>query len=207
MTDIEVEIQGKIKLFNSKYNELTIDVSKIFLDKRRLKIAFHLYLYNNQDRIESLFIQDLEQYNILKEDILDLFETMFINIYAEFIQLNSKDDLILFIMMMKRKSNDFKLASVLKIDEEYTLRVDKILNKSKKGCYIATMAYGDYNHPQVLILRKFRDEKLSKSAFGSWFIKTYYRFSPLLVEKLKDVHWINRFVRTILNLIIKIIKQ
>lgn len=74
------------------------------------------------------------------------------------------------------------------------------------GCYIATMAYGDYEHPQVLVLRRYRDEKLSKSKFGNWFIKTYYRYSPLLVEKLKDVHWLNSLVRTMLNLIIKIIK-
>ena len=32
-------------------------------------------------------------------------------------------------------------------------------NSTKKvGCYIATMVYGDYNHPQVLVLRRFRDE-------------------------------------------------
>ena len=42
------------------------------------------------------------------------------------------------------------------------------------GCYIATMAYGNYDHPQVMILRQFRDEVLSKSQFGKWFIKTYY---------------------------------
>ena len=79
-------------------------------------------------------------------------------------------------------------------------------NSSEGGCYIATMAYGDYEHPQVLVLRRYRDEKLSKSKFGNWFIKTYYRYSPLLVERLKDVQWLNSLVRTILNLIIKIIK-
>jgi hypothetical protein len=79
-------------------------------------------------------------------------------------------------------------------------------SSSSNGCYIATMAYGDYDHPQVLVLRKFRDEKLSKSAFGRGFIKTYYRYSPMLVEKLKNYDYINRSIRKILNLIIKLIK-
>jgi hypothetical protein len=57
---------------------------------------------------------------------------------------------------------------------------------SSGGCYIATMAYGNYDHPQVMILRQFRDEVLSKSQFGKWFIKTYYFYSPKLVEKLKN---------------------
>ena len=29
---------------------------------------------------------------------------------------------------------------------------------NNSGCYIATMAYGDYDHPQVLVLRRFRDD-------------------------------------------------
>ena len=34
---------------------------------------------------------------------------------------------------------------------------------TKKGaCYIATMVYGDYNHPKVVILREFRDLYLMK---------------------------------------------
>jgi hypothetical protein len=74
------------------------------------------------------------------------------------------------------------------------------------GCYIATMAYGDYEHPQVVILRNFRDETLANSLLGRWFIKTYYHYSPILVEKLKDFHWINKSIRTFLNLIIKFIK-
>jgi hypothetical protein len=74
------------------------------------------------------------------------------------------------------------------------------------GCYIATMAYGDYEHPQVVILRNFRDETLAKSLLGRWFVKTYYHYSPILVEKLKDYHWINKSIRTFLNLSIKFIK-
>lgn len=74
------------------------------------------------------------------------------------------------------------------------------------GCYIATMAYGDYDHPQVMILRQFRDEVLDKSALGKWFIKTYYHYSPLLVERLKNQRTVNIIIRKALNQFIKLIK-
>lgn len=70
------------------------------------------------------------------------------------------------------------------------------------GCYIATMAYGDYDHPQVMILRNFRDEKLANTIIGRLFIKLYYSFSPYLVQKLKNNSKINKIIRTGLDFII-----
>jgi len=74
------------------------------------------------------------------------------------------------------------------------------------GCYIATMAYGDYDNPQVMILRQFRDEVLDKSVFGKWFIKAYYHYSPKLVERLKNHKTVNIIIRKVLNQFIKLIK-
>lgn len=79
-------------------------------------------------------------------------------------------------------------------------------SSSSGGCYIATMAYGSYEHPQVLELRKFRDNTLSKSSFGRGFIKTYYKYSPKLVEHLKDKPLVNQTIKSVLNTLIKIIK-
>jgi hypothetical protein len=79
-------------------------------------------------------------------------------------------------------------------------------SSGSSGCYIATMAYGDYDHPQVMILRQFRDEVLEKSAFGQWFIKTYYYYSPKLVERLKNQRAVNIIIRKALNQFIKLIK-
>lgn len=74
------------------------------------------------------------------------------------------------------------------------------------GCYIATMAYGSYEHPQVLELRKFRDEMLSKSIAGRNLIKIYYRLSPKLVKFLRGNTLINSLIRKMLNQVIKYIK-
>jgi len=79
-------------------------------------------------------------------------------------------------------------------------------SSSSGGCYIATMAYGSYEHPQVLELRKFRDNTLSNSSFGRVFIKTYYKYSPKLVEHLKDKPIVNQIIKSILNTLIRIIK-
>ena len=56
------------------------------------------------------------------------------------------------------------------------------------GCYIATMAYGDYDHPSVMELRGFRDTYLKKSSLGRSFIEIYYKYSPKAVSKqLKQI--------------------
>lgn len=67
------------------------------------------------------------------------------------------------------------------------------------GCYIATMAYGDYDHPQVMVLRQFRDSYLSKRKWGQKFISFYYANSPRWVETLKDHKRINSLIRKILD--------
>jgi len=50
------------------------------------------------------------------------------------------------------------------------------------GCFIATTAYGDYNHPNVQLLRKFRDRYLLTTSFGRMFVDMYYRHSPTLAK-------------------------
>ena len=79
-------------------------------------------------------------------------------------------------------------------------------SSSSGGCYIATMAYGSYEHPQVIELRNFRDNTLSKSSFGRGFIRTYYKYSPKLVEHLKDKPFVNQTIKSVLNTLIRIIK-
>ena len=73
------------------------------------------------------------------------------------------------------------------------LAVQSLLNSA--GCYIATMAYGSYDAPEVLILRRFRDEKLSKTFMGRVFIANYYAFSPLLVKFVKKTGIADRLIR------------
>lgn len=70
---------------------------------------------------------------------------------------------------------------------------------AKEGCYIATAVYGDYNAPEVLVLREYRDNILKRSWLGRTFIKIYYTLSPSIAKRLKYATSLNRWVRQILD--------
>lgn len=72
-------------------------------------------------------------------------------------------------------------------------------SSSSGGCYIATMAYGDYDHPQVKVLRQFRDTFLSRRKWGRRFIAYYYAHSPGWVERLKNHKHTNAVIRKLLD--------
>ena len=56
-------------------------------------------------------------------------------------------------------------------------------------CFVATSIYGNYDHPQVKILRQFRDQLLKPTFAGQLFIKTYYKIGPFLAS------WLDSFPR------------
>ncbi len=74
--------------------------------------------------------------------------------------------------------------------------------KKSEGCYIATMAYGDYDHPSVMVLRQFRDEKLLTNYFGSVFVSIYYWISPKMVKVLTGHRRVNAIIRALLDKIV-----
>lgn len=83
----------------------------------------------------------------------------------------------------------------------------KTPSPKNEGCYIATMVYGDYEHPQVLILRKYRDDVLLKSYIGRLFVKVYYLTSPKFVRLLRNHKRINILIRSLLNRYIHLINN
>lgn len=66
-------------------------------------------------------------------------------------------------------------------------------------CYIATAVYGDYYAPEVIALRRFRDETLSRSIAGRLFIAAYYRFSPPLAAYFSRRRRLAAVVRPLLT--------
>ena len=77
-------------------------------------------------------------------------------------------------------------------------------NSGSGGCFIATMVYGDYEHPQVLVLREFRDNFLAHYVLGRAFISFYYKYSPGWVKALEHNKMINKSIEKALNTFIKI---
>lgn len=80
-------------------------------------------------------------------------------------------------------------------------------NDSSKGsgCYVATMVYGSYEAPEVLVLRKFRDNFLTNYSVGRSFIRWYYAHSPSFVARFKHSPMMNNIIRFLLNGLVKLL--
>lgn len=74
-----------------------------------------------------------------------------------------------------------------------------LIPAEKGACYLATAVYGSYDCPQVMTLRRFRDECLARSFVGRSFIAVYYRLSPKLVQIFGQSKWFMRVNRNLLN--------
>lgn len=73
---------------------------------------------------------------------------------------------------------------------------------SDSGCYVATMVYGSYDAPNVMVLRAFRDRFLARFAAGRKFIVWYYRNSPAFVARHQGKNWITTPIRLTLNVFV-----
>lgn len=85
--------------------------------------------------------------------------------------------------------------------EEYHVSIPEKTG-TKDGCFIATAVYGDYEHPKVLVLREFRDQKLKTNIFGMAFVKTYYKISPYLSSYIGSRPSLTAKIRTTLDFIV-----
>lgn len=56
--------------------------------------------------------------------------------------------------------------------------------QAKTGCFIATAVYGDEWNPDVVALRRFRDDVLGRRRLGQAVLGAYYRTSPTLARYL-----------------------
>ena len=82
--------------------------------------------------------------------------------------------------------------------------VQNMKKRRRRGCFIATAVYGSYHCPQVLTLRRFRDENLMTNFFGRFIVSFYYKISPAIAQKIADgkLKYLNLFVRFILDIVI-----
>ncbi len=76
----------------------------------------------------------------------------------------------------------------------------------ESACYVATMSYGSYDHPKVLVLRRFRDRFLAKRKWGRQFIKWYYKHSPGFTKFYSGNKFVHFYLRIYLNLFVLFIK-
>lgn len=106
----------------------------------------------------------------------------------------------------KLASVEFPIGHTVKLYDNAFPKSTKKINYKSQGCYVATCVYGSYDCAPVWTLRRFRDDKLSKSAFGRTFIKLYYAVSPTAVKWFGKTKWFNNLLRPVLNTFVKRLK-
>lgn len=70
--------------------------------------------------------------------------------------------------------------------------------KKKSRCFIVTATMGDTNHPNVILLRTFRDQWLSNRVVGKLFINEYYKYSPRIAQLIRNKSQLKRMSYAIL---------
>lgn len=60
-----------------------------------------------------------------------------------------------------------------------------IEKKQADACFVVTATMGDFDHPDVALLRRFRDEWLRKISGGGSLIKAYYQVGPFLAALIE----------------------
>ena len=75
------------------------------------------------------------------------------------------------------------------------------------ACFVATAVYGSYHHPCVVALRRFRDQKLLRTAWGRAFVCLYYKLSPPFARFLSHRRIPRLIVRQGLGMFVKTITK
>ncbi len=96
------------------------------------------------------------------------------------------------------------------LDSEFTVGFQP--QSKSGGCFIATAVLGDYQHPYVLLLRKYRDEILQRNIFGRAFISSYYKLSPSIARLISKSNItrnavLKLFIKPLYNVVSKILNN
>ncbi len=82
----------------------------------------------------------------------------------------------------------------------------RIESKSGATCFVASVAYGDPNHADVMFLRNYRDTTLVKTSLGRGFIYLYWRVGPRLAKVVDKSILLRNLSRYIISKIVEILR-
>ena len=177
---------------NSKnYNEVSDIMNLIF---QKLKVAFEQDRFgygNNYPELKSRFNQylnNVENFN---------------NVTREFINCVGLDTL------MFANLDPITIVSIMEGTRKWMSdKMDTAQNgNNKSSCYVATATYQDAYHPNVELLRDFRDNVLQNSLFGRLFIKFYYTFGPYAAWLPENSLVIRNISKSVIDYIVNKIRK
>lgn len=76
-----------------------------------------------------------------------------------------------------------------------------------KGCFVATAAFDNEDHPTVEQLRTIRDLRLAKTRWGRGFIHFYYLYGPMLANVVNRFPSIKPVIRLVLTALAKVLSK
>jgi hypothetical protein len=79
-------------------------------------------------------------------------------------------------------------------------------NVKTGNCFIASIAFEDRNDPTLVTLRQFRSQVLIRTSLGKTFVRSYYRYSPAIANRLQHFSAIKTVLRRVLPVFAKILK-
>ena len=216
--DFLIKVEKSLKIFKNKYHLLYLEQKDLYntFEKgltKRIALTREIGNFINDNSIDmalrycivSLFESDNENFNkainnLNRSNIYEVKASL-----AKFYRYpNIKEEYSKFISEIEKIVNSDKKTS--KNNSNYSSN-NNSSNTKKKGCYIATAVYGNYDADEVLVLRKFRDKFLQKYFLGRNFIKLYYTISPTLAKKLKSEYPITKLTKKILDKFVCYLKK
>ncbi len=180
-----------VEASNSKNINEVSSVKNLMFQK--LKVAFEHDRFgygNNYYELNSRF----EQY-------ANNVET-FNNVTREYIDIVGIDALML------SNLDPFIVISIMEETRKWMAdNMDKAQNGRSGSCYVATATYQDPFHPNVILLRDFRDNYLQNNTFGRAFIKLYYTLGPYAAWLPEHFTIVRNLSKTMLDVIVNRIRK
>jgi len=109
------------------------------------------------------------------------------------------------------KQRDVNIQGIFRSLEENNIILDLTEIKSNPSplCFIATACYENYDAPEVIVLRKYRDEILLQSFYGKIFVNIYYKISPFIAIRISKSKFIKDIIKKYLldRIVIKLQKS
>lgn len=189
---IKALYDAELLLNSSKATEKTLNADQICnlilnQEEEILSLRFHVpnTMITNEPNLSHLTGEIAKQWVYFQNAVNERF-----NVYGAYMNETA-------LSKYRRLLNQIKEG--LPQEKMNEISSDSMTNEQKSGCYIATVVYGSYNAPEVVVLRHFRDCYLRKYFLGRSFIKLYYFTSPTVARWLKNTVYFNKAAHAILN--------